>query len=162
MHPDLQFALLLIAIFAFYYIYWLVKTLQENKKMREIREKGTRMTAVVSHIDSNIKRLGNRFDIQVKLETPSGIRTVVNYPKVRKSPYQPGSEIDIIYSSAHKSEYIFAEERVLKYDRPFTVVDDSRITPWKLAVRTAVVWAICAAIIALGIYFFGVGGVYYQ
>lgn len=162
MHPDLQFTLLIIAIFAFYYIYWLVKTLQENKKMRRIREKGQEIRTVITKIDSNLRRLGNRYDVQVTLNVPGGTRTLVNYPKIRKSPYQPGTPIDIIYSDEFRTEYIFADERALRVDRPFGVVDGSRITPWKLALRTAVVWAVCAAIIVLGIYFFGVNGVYYQ
>lgn len=162
MNPDLQFALLILAIFAFYYIYWLVKTLQENKKIRQIRAKGEAYTVLIHNIDSNIKRMGNRFNIMVKLDLPTGMRTIQNYPKIRRSPYQAGSEIDIVYSKEHPSEFIFAEERVLKYDRPFSVSDGDRISPFKLIIRTLITWAIAAAVIVLGIYFFGVNGVYYQ
>lgn len=162
MNPDLQFTLLIIAIIAFYYIYWLIRTLQENKKMREIREHGQEIDAPIYNIESNLRRMGNKYNVQVRLETPLGIRMLVNYPKIRQSPFRAGMEVPIIYYEKYRNEYIFAEQRVLKMDRPFGVTDNDRINPVKLVIRTIVVWAICAAVIWLGLYFFGSGGVYYN
>lgn len=162
MNPDLQFTLLIIAIFVFYYVFWVVKTVQENRKIRTFRETGEVRSVVIHNIDSNLRRMGNRFNIIVKLDIPGGMKTLTNYPKIRRSPYQPGSEISIIHSSRFPSEFIFEEERVLKYDRPFYVVDNGRINPLKFLVRSLITWAIAAAIILLGLYFFGANGVYYR
>lgn len=156
MHPNLQFVLIALAIFAVYYVYWVLRTRVEASKLKYIREHGQPYEGILYNIDTNMHLMGNRYRLFVRIDTPEGEKKLTNFPKVRGTPYGVGMQVPVYYCPEYAGEFIFEDDRVRLMDHPLSVIRKDAIVPRMFALYTVVVWVVCALFIFFGLRFFGV------
>lgn len=154
MAPNLQFTLIIAAMFLVYFIYWTAHTVIESKKIQYIIDRGKKYRVYVTQVDATTGFFGSKYDLYASIPTSKGDVKLKNYPKIRKSPYTNGSEIEIHYCPEYRGEFVFADD-FIPYMRPMSVIRGGRILWDKYISRTILIWVICAAIIFFGLYFFG-------
>lgn len=154
MTVNAQYVLAVLVIFGAYYIFWVLRTRYEARKMKHIREKGEEYDAFLANIDSNIHNSGNRFNIFVHIDTPTGKRRLRNFPKVKKVPYGVGMQVPVLFCPDYNDEFIFKEDWVLRHARPLTTIQEGRINWKKFIILSLIYWAVAVAVIFVGLRFF--------
>lgn len=149
-----QYVLAVIVIFGAYYVFWVLRTLHEAKKIRHIREKGQKYDAFLANVDSNIHNSGNRFDVFVHIDTPTGKRRLRNYPKVKRIPYGVGMQVPVMFSPDYNDVFVFSEDWVLRHARPLTVLREGHVNWKKFALLTVIYCAAAVAVLFIGLRFF--------
>lgn len=154
MTPNMQFTLILLAMFVAYFIYWTVQSVIETRKVRYIIDHGKKYRVYVKDVDARSNMFGGKYDLYVAIPTEKGDVKLKNYPRIRKSPYTPGSEVEIHYCPEYRGEFVFADDFIPNM-RPISVIKGGRILWDKYIIRSILTFVICGAIILFGLYFFG-------
>lgn len=157
MTPNAQYVLAVFVLFGAYYIFWVARTLYEGRKIRHIRERGEEYDAFLAKVDSNIHNSGNRFNVYVHIDTPTGKRRLRNFPKVKRIPYGVGMQVPVLFCPDYNDEFVFREDWVLRHARPLTVLREGRVNWGKFALLTVIFWAVAVAVVFIGLQFFAGG-----
>lgn len=155
MSSNAQYVLAVLVIFGAYYLFWVLRTLHEGKKIRHIREHGSEYDAFLANVDSNLHNSGSRFNVYVHIDTENGKRRLRNFPKVKKIPYGVGMTVPVIFCPDYNDEFVFRDDGVLRHARPLTVLRGGAVNWKKFALLTLVYWAAAAVVVFVGLYFFG-------